>query len=89
MVWKKGQSGNPNGRKKGELSYTEAIRKHIDPEYLAQQLAAQIADGNMDAIKYAYNRLEGTPAATLTLEGSEDRPLHVRRSERDWDVAAE
>ena len=59
MPWKPGQSGNPNGRPLKDRAFSDALRAALDPLDLAAKLAALVADGNLEAIKYAYNRIEG------------------------------
>ena len=79
----KGQSGNPSGRPKAV--YTDALRRIVDPDELARVAWNLAQSGDGRAIADIYARLEGKPVATVTLDGSEDRPLHDRRSERAWE----
>ena len=63
--WKPGQSGNPNGRPKKGQTLTDALRNHIDPDEIATILAEMVAKGDLAAVKYAYDRIDGTPTATI------------------------
>ena len=61
MPFKKGQSGNPNGRPKKYKSFTEALEKAITPDMLAKKLKELVMKGDVHAIKYCYDRIEGKP----------------------------
>ena len=63
--WQPGQSGNPNGRPKKDHTLTDALRRHIDPDEIAQILADMVADKDIAAIKYAYDRIDGKPTETV------------------------
>jgi len=64
--WKKGESGNPNGRPKKNRSYTEAIEAKFNPKELAALLHDMVfIDHDFGAAKYVYDRLEGKPTETI------------------------
>lgn len=72
--WKKGQSGNPNGRpKKGqalteilaELGNLEGAEGKTRAELLAEALWQKALEGDLVAIKYIYDRIDGTPKTTV------------------------
>ena len=65
MAWEKGQSGNPTGRPKKGQTLTDALEAAIDKETLAKALLDLVADGNIAAIKYAYDRIDGRPKETI------------------------
>ena|SRR3990167_4124886 len=69
--WKPGQSGNPVGRPRNEHSFTNALRQRLNAQDLADKLVALIDAGDIAAIKYAYDRLEGSPRTSgeLTMRG--------------------
>lgn len=58
--FKPGQSGNPGGRPKSR-ALTDALEQTIDKHELAEKLWALALSGDMQAIKYIYDRIEGTP----------------------------
>lgn len=77
--WKPGTSGNPTGRPRGSKSGTAALRRlarsFVDPksglsaeELIAAKLIAAAIDGNLQAIKEFYDRLEGRPGVRVELE---------------------
>lgn len=77
--WKPGQSGNPSGRPRGSKSGTAALRRmarqFVDSksglsaeELIASKLIAAAIDGNLQAIKEYYDRLEGRPGVRVELE---------------------
>jgi len=75
-AFKKGESGNPLGRPKKELSMTNAMKdilNEIDPEtkierYKKLLLVAidKAEKGDNDMIKYLVNRIDGMPKGSDT-----------------------
>ena len=76
MPWKQGQSGNPNGRPRKGNTLTEALTEHVDKDELAGVLYRLALEGNVAAIKYIYDRSEGTPQQHLHVEDERDEPWH-------------
>lgn len=60
-TWAPGQSGNPKGRPPKERALTPTLERKLDPELLADKLIELINAGDLAAIKYAYDRIEGSP----------------------------
>ena len=84
--WKKGQSGNPAGKKPGTRSLTTLLREALevigegqkDPysELLVKKVMKMaIADGNEQMIKLCWGYLEGMPKETKELNIRDQRPL--------------
>jgi len=65
--WKKGQSGNPAGRRKGSVSLAAALQKLLlkEPEKLesvARTLVDAAIAGDVSAARLLFERLDGTKA---------------------------
>ena len=80
-----GESGNPNGRPKKGESLTAILREYGNlikeaengdrkpmKELLAAKLFELALKGDITAIKYVYDRLEGTPKQTTEVTGNMD-----------------
>ena len=76
MAFVKGQSGNPGGRPKKGETLTDILRGYLNepdpdaPPYtrkqmLAQALYSRAIDGDVMAIKYTYDRIDGKPVETV------------------------
>lgn len=68
----KGQSGNPGGRPKGELSITALIDNAVteaDWQFIIGQLLKQGRRGNLKAIEMLMDRRFGKPTQTNEIKG--------------------
>lgn len=77
-LWEAGQSGNPAGRPKKGNAFTDLLREAGEQaeadgvskkEKLTTILWAKALEGDMAAIKYLYDRVDGSPKATQELTG--------------------
>lgn len=95
-MFQKGKSGNPHGRpKKGEtltdiLYRTGDTEVEISPdkrltrkEILIERLWVLALNGDMKAIQYIFDRIEGKPAETVELRGKV--PKKIVFEVVDWD----
>ena len=77
IPWKPGQSGNPAGRKKKGETFTDVLRARLAPEKLAAKLEELIEAGDVAALKYAYDRVDGTPTQTIKAAVYQEAPAVV------------
>ena len=99
MTWKKGQSGNPNGRAKDKL-WADAIRIAVNEAYevgdkkklrvLADKLVDKALEGEIAAMKEIGDRLDGKPAQSVDVthhktiqEMTDDELIEIIRSDGD------
>lgn len=90
--FKKGQTGNPNGApRKGSslVEHLSAALEEVDSEtgktqaqLIAERYVSDAAKGSIAATENIIARFHGRPEQGIKLSGDEERPLHVRHSER-------
>ena len=102
MTWKKGQSGNPNGRAKDKL-WADAIRIAVNEAYeggdrkklrvLADKLVDKAIEGEIAAMKEIGDRLDGKAAQSGDVthhksieEMSDAELIEIIRSDGDADA---
>lgn len=79
---KKGEVRNPNGRPKKGETLTDILREHCDKMIteksggkvaikiaLARKMVAMALSGDMAAIRYVYDRIDGLPKQALEHSG--------------------
>lgn len=83
--FKKGQSGNPNGRPKGTLNFNNRIEKMLQEavkdksgkekemaDVIVQSLIKQAAMGNMKAIEYLIDKIDGKATQRHEVESTQN-----------------
>jgi hypothetical protein len=65
--WKPGVSGNPNGRPPKGQALTDVLREKADAQEIADQLLAMARDGDLGALKYIYDRIDGKPRESVDM----------------------
>ena len=63
--FKPGNCANPKGRPKKGETLTDALAAKLDKDMLADKLLELIEEGNFNALKYAYDRIDGRPKETI------------------------
>ena len=91
--WKKGQSGNPNGRPKGTFSFIPLLKNalkemHLDTNKSKAKVVVEkliekaIQENDIVAMKELMNRIDGMPPHTF--KGDKENPLFqliIKRNE--------
>lgn len=89
--WRPGQSGNPKGRPKSGKRLTDVLRRVLaEPAKEGKTKADELADvlvglaqkGDLDALKYIYDRLDGKPTESQEISGPGGKPLELQVVER-------
>lgn len=92
MPFKPGQSGNPRGRPRKENSLTailEQLGDLADVSFNGEQIPRKralaeaiwqkaIVDKDLMAIKYIFDRVDGTPIQVNEISGTDGEPLKVK-----------
>lgn len=63
-----GNNANPGGRPKRDRALTAALEEVVDKTKLAEKLYKLALGGDMAAIKYVYDRIEGMPPQRREIE---------------------
>ncbi len=82
--WKPGQSGNPDGRPPKGFSMAEVLRELLEQgenkpsaRQIAEKAIAAAKSGDMRAIEFIFDRIDGKPKQSLRHEGDEENPVWV------------
>ena len=76
--WKRGKTGNAMGRPVEPEGLTDMLAyqiKKADRRALAKVLLAMALRGNLQAIQYIYDRIDGRPRQSIEQKQSENDPL--------------
>ena len=79
-----GHSGNPSGRPKSR-ELTNALVQTVHKKELAEKLWAMAKGGDLQAIKYIYDRIDGTPTQRI----EHDDEATIRCLADDFDIPPE
>ena len=72
-----GKSGNPAGRAPKEQALTDVLREKVNKEAIAEKLIEiAMEKGDISALKYIYDRIDGKPIETIKQHVTEDNPVH-------------
>lgn len=61
---------NKDGRPPKGQALTEILRAKIDKDEIAEMLIAKVREGDLGAIKYVYDRIDGKPTEKHEVEGT-------------------
>ena len=84
--WKKGQSGNPNGRPKSGFALNEYITdlanveikdKKTMLEAVVAKVYKEALNGNMTAVNFLADRILGKPNQSIGIKDTTDEPIKV------------
>jgi hypothetical protein len=76
----KGTSGNKNGRPKKGTAMTDVLASMVDKEAIAAKLLELASKGDVAALKYVYDRIDGTPTQTIKGDGAEPLTFVIRKA---------
>lgn len=82
-VGTKGYTGNPNGRPKKNQTITDLLNKYLDEttfgeskingkQVLVQKMFQMAAQGDLAALKYCIDRIDGTPRQMVETKQIDD-----------------
>lgn len=84
--WKKGESGNPNGRPKNGFALNDHIRDFAnvegkDKKTLLENVVARVYDealqGNMSAVNFLADRMLGKPNQSIGIREETNEPIKI------------
>jgi hypothetical protein len=84
-LWRKGQSGNPAGKRKGSVSLAAAVKRLLLAEpHLVDQVARTLVDGaiagDVSMARLLFERVDGhksNPFFSVTVDASDRRAVSI------------
>jgi len=82
--WKPGQTGNPGGRPHGYVPFAPMLRRALlkadrrnrtQMEKIAEKVVAMAAQGDMDAVRWLSDRVDGKVAQSISVDSQQT--VHV------------
>ena len=72
-----GNSASPGRPPKGQ-ALTDVLKNKVNAEDLAEKLLQMVHTGDLGALKYVYDRIDGRPRETVETTGADGGPVEVR-----------
>ena len=76
-MFQPGKSGNPNGRPKKGTALTDILKERLDATELADKLIAKANEGDIQAMKYIYDRIDGRPRESVDIDSRSDVNMNM------------
>lgn len=81
MPWQKGQSGNPQGRPKSPLAFSEVLRKRLTQRAkrsISDKAISMAEGGDIKAMVFLRDTADGRPVQRQEISGPAGGPIDIR-----------